>query len=285
MRKLILLAVVLTSWLFTTKSIANTHRLKDSVKTVHTLDGNINEWNIGKFDSDPITKTLYSADNDGENLYVAMKIADQAIQYKIMSQGMSMFIDKKGKKRENATVQFPIKKAVDGFSGRGGGGGPRLQGGQQYSKEMRELFTARLLFLKVFSMENLDDDKTMVISQPGLVNIAYSWDDENNMYIEYRVPLIFIAEPVSLNGKAISIGWKLHGGELPKAVAEADSKTVTTTTQIVGVPAGTTPSSSSSSRGGRGGGGGRSGAIVNYGSFPEPEVKEHSMWTKYVVAF
>ncbi len=210
--------------------------------------GKIDEWKIEKFETHPETKMQYAVDHDGENLYVAVKITDQFVQSRIMAFGMNMFIDKKGKKKEGSGIEFPLKTPIGGFNRGGGGGDPR---------EAREKKASTMIFLKAFGLDNLEEDKLYLVSQPGLVNVDFSWDEADNMYIEYVVPFTYIGSTASLNGKPLSIGWKMREGATgtPGTGEGTASASGPIMTRIAPVSAGTSPSA------GRGGGSnGRGGA-------------------------
>ncbi|MES2329202.1 MAG: hypothetical protein V4539_06325 [Bacteroidota bacterium] len=277
MRKLLLLAFMPMACMLAKKTLAHSYKLIDSVKVVHVTDGNIDEWKIEKFETDPVTKIQHCVDHDGENLYVAMKISDQLLQTRIMTQGMSLLIDKKGKKREGSGIQFPAKVSINGLTRGGGGSDP---------KQIREKNASMMVFFKAFGLDNLEEEKLYVISQPGLVNINFGWDDADNMYIEYAVPYIFLGSTASLNGKPLSIGWKIPeggGGGGRSSAGASSSGVTTTTTSIVGVPAGSSPPTTSS-RGGRGGAG-RGGGGGSFEAPQESSVKSSYVWTKYVLTF
>ncbi|MDB5210974.1 MAG: hypothetical protein JWQ30_1801 [Sediminibacterium sp.] len=282
MRKLLLLAFMPMACMLAKKTFAHSYKLIDSVKVVHVTDGNIDEWKIEKFETDPETKIQHCIDHDGENLYVAMKISDQLLQAKIMTQGMSLLIDKKGKKKEGAGIQFPVKVPINGLNRGGGGSDP---------KQIREKNASMMVFFKAFGLDNLEEEKLYVISQSGLVNINFGWDEADNMYIEYAVPFIFIGATASLNGKPLSIGWKIPesgggsgGGSSAAASSTPNNVVATTTTRVVAVPAGSAPpTSNTSSRGGRGGGAGRGGG--GFEAAQESSGRNSYVWTKYVLTF
>jgi hypothetical protein len=76
----------------------------------HILDGKINEWPAQKFETDIPTEIKYALDNDARNLYIAMTIPDFQIQMKMMRQGMQLYIDLKGKKKQGKGIEFPVKR-------------------------------------------------------------------------------------------------------------------------------------------------------------------------------
>lgn len=277
MRKLLLLAFMPMACMLATKTMAHPYYANDSAKVAHVTDGKLDEWKIEKFETDPTTKMQYAVDNDGENLYVAVKITDQFVQGRIMAFGMNMFIDKKGKKKEGTSIEFPLKSSMGAFNRGGGGGGS--------PKEAREKKASTMIFLKAFGFDNLEEDKIYLVSQPGLVNLDFSWDEADNMYIEYAIPFIYIGPTASLKDKPLSIGWKMRegaGGSGPSAGSNGSAPTATTT-QLVAVPAGSAPPTGRSS-GGRGGGG-RLGSNLGTTESRESNFKETYVWTKYVLTF
>jgi hypothetical protein len=285
MRKLLLLAFMPMACMLAAKTMAHPYSANDSAKVAHVTDGKIDEWKIEKFETDPTTKMQYAVDHDGENLYVAVKISDQFVQGRIMAFGMSMFIDKKGKKKEGSGIEFPLKSSMGGFN-RGGGGGAS-------PREARDAKASTMIFLKPFGMENLEE-KLYLVSQPGLVNLDFSWDDADNMYIEYVVPFIYIGSTASLKDKPLSIGWKMREGAAAGQGGQggapgSETPGGTTTTRIAAVPGGSTPSAGTTTIGRGGGGNGRGGArtSANLGTTEsrESNFKETSVWTKYVLTF
>ena len=289
MKKLILAVVLSLACLIATNTMANTNRGTDSAKVNHQVDGNINEWKIEKFETDKETQVLYAVDHDAGNLYLAMKIADQRMQMKMMMNGMRLFVDKKGKKKEGTGIEFPVKREGEGggFGGRGGGGGGRnaatSESGERTApdpKEMRERMSTMMILLKTFGFDD-QEDKVQLISEPNGINLAFDWDDANNMYIEYLIPMKFLGKNDELNNKPLGIGWKINGVSF-----SGGGGSTGTTTQLIAVPAG------SGSRGGGGGGGGgsrtgrgASAQSVDFGSSTDSRFKEQSIWTKYVLTF
>lgn len=117
-----------------------------------------------------------------------------------MTQGNKLFINKKGKRKEGTGIEFPVKReeSTGGFGvheGRGAVG----EAGKTDPKEMRARLAANLIFLKTSGLAD-QEDKTLVIGEPGEIGLAYNWDEENNFYIEYRIPLHLIDAPSSLAG-------------------------------------------------------------------------------------
>ena len=76
----------------------------------HVLDGKTNEWPLQKFETDVRTEIRYAVDNDPQYLYLALVIPNSRTQIRIMRQGMELFLDAKGKKKESKGIEFPVKE-------------------------------------------------------------------------------------------------------------------------------------------------------------------------------
>lgn len=252
-------------------------RVSDSARINHVLDGNIHEWNPGRFETDKETNTQYAVDHDANNLYLAIKVTDQQLQMKMMSLGMDLYMDNKGRKREKTGISFPLKRETGG----GFGGARSAEGGRPDPKEMRERLAATMILLKTFGFDD-KEEQNQLISQPNSINLAFDWDEANNFYIEYLVPLSFLGGQGALTGKTLGIGWKINGMEMQNTGAP-----IGVTTQLVGVSAGSgRPSGGGSGRtgGARAGGGNTGGGGAGFGSV-DSRMKEQRFRTSYVMSF
>src|SRR4030095_130857 len=183
----------------------------DTIPIVHILDGNIMEWPQEKFTIDKTTKIRYAVDNDSQMLFLALNIPDRTAQEIIMQKGMSLFIDVKGKKKENHGVEFPL--GMENVSNIGN--------------------------MKVFGFTNTEPVIQNVKTE-GTINIAIGWDSSYALNIEYIVPLkMFESSVAELNNKKISIGWKLKENDM----AGNSGTPVSTNFTLVAVqaPAGSRP--------------------------------------------
>ena len=172
----------------------------DTSIITHALDGNIAEWPAEKFTNDKATNIRYAVDNNSQTLFLAVNISGKNEQQRIMQQGMSLFVDVKGKKRENRGVQFPLG--------------------------MESGFTIEKM--KVFGFSNGEPSEQNVKTE-GTINIAVAWDTAYAMSIEYNIPLGMLETSTSeLKDKKISIGWKIN--EIMNTTQPAN-----VTSRIVGV--------------------------------------------------
>ena len=183
----------------------------DTTTIIHSLDGNIEEWPADIFTTDEATKIRYAVDNNDQILFLAIKIPENVTQKKIMQQGMKLFIDTKGKKREGRGVEFPLKTET----------------------------AASIDNMRVFGLGN-SSELVQSIKIEGTINIAIAWDSSFKMNIEYNIPLKMLENSITeLNNKKISIGWKIDEPDMPGN----GSQPVRTTSRLVAVPVpeGSTP--------------------------------------------
>ena len=182
----------------------------DTTIVTHLLDGNTTEWPAEKFMTDKTTRIDYAVDNDNQTLFLAINVPDQNTQKRVMQEGLSLYIDTKGKKKESRGIEFPVKMET----------------------------LASIEYMKLFGFGN-GEPATLSIKTEGTANIAIGWDSSFVMHIEYTIPLKMLEATVAdLNNKKISIGWKLEQSEMPPAT----SQTVTrTSTELVGLRGTTRP--------------------------------------------
>lgn len=254
---------------FTTQpSVASPKNYIDTAHhVVHVLDGNIKEWSNNKFETDDVSKVQYCIDHDAVNLYMALKIPDEVTQIKIMTQGMKMFIDKKGKRKESTGVEFPIKRPNEGPM--------RMQGpGSTDMAAIKESVTPWMIFLKTFGL-NDTPDKSQLVSTENSINIAFDWDEAGILSIEYRAPFDLLGGRAAVDGKPLAIGWKILGSEEVRRPTVIQS-------EIIAVPA-----NGATSRAGTG----RNSniALASAGrDFPQPATRrgpDQNFWTTYTPSF
>jgi hypothetical protein len=276
MRKLIPQAILLTACLYATETRAGLAPVTDTAKTIHAIDGNTSEWKTDKFETNKEVGVEYAVDNDANFLYVVLKVPDQRTQMKLMMQGMNLYIDRKGKKREAAGVEFPIKPAgpLANFSrGARNGNSPDGAPAPPDPKAMREALSGNMIVLKKFGFEDQPDMLQPAV-QDGSVNVSFDWDAADALVIEYLIPMSYIGKNADLNGKPLGIGWKILGITMP------ESRPIGTTSTVVGRP-GAGGGSSAGRPGSRPG----SGPSPEFSQSNDPRFKDQNFWTKYTLNF
>jgi hypothetical protein len=262
----------------------------DSGKIQHTMDGLPTEWPADRFQTDADTHISYAFDNDENDLYVVMKIADMPEQMKLMRMGMRLFIDLKAKKKENMGIEFPVKRDPTQGGGFSGGGGSRPPQGEESGdgggdrrkfdiKAMRERMALNMVSMKTFGFEGQDEPKEIGLTMFNKANLVYNWDSLEVMSIEYKIPLGTIDDIKSLDNKNITIGWKIFGVEIPSGGAGAGGGAGG------GFPGGGRSSGGRPGAGRTASGGGGGGSTTDRQANFEKMREEQSLWGKYTFVF
>jgi len=227
---------------------------RDTTIISHLLDGNTAEWPPEKFVTDKATKMDYAIDNDSQTLFLAINIPEKSIQKKVMQEGMNLYIDTKAKKKENKGIEFPVK--------------------------MENISSTENM--KLFGFDNAEPF-IQNIKTEGTANIAIAWDSSSILHIEYSIPLKIIEKDLSeLNNKKISIGWKIEENKMTNSNTIQSSnnttQSVSTSTRLVGVPAGSKPPPANPPI--------RSSGPSQNDPFAQPSTgKTQSIWATYIIEF
>ena len=226
---------------------------RDTTIISHLLDGNTAEWPPEKFVIDKSTKMEFAIDNDNQTLFLAINIPDRSIQKKLMQEGMNLYIDTKGKKKENKGIEFPVK--------------------------MENISNTENM--KLFGFSNAEPF-IQNIKTEGTANIAIAWDSSSVLHIEYNIPMKIFEENLSeLNNKKISIGWKIEENKTTSNTTAQPinnpTQSVSTTSRLVGVPAGSRPPSNPPIR--------SSGPIQNDPFAQSSTGRVQSIWATHIIVF
>ena len=230
---------------------SSTNAATDTSAIIHKMDGVPDEWPADRFATDKETGIRFAVDNDALNLYITMSITDQPEQAKIMEMGMRLFIDLKGKRKQNLGVEFPIQRN-------------NLRSDLDGLRMMLSLDPK----MKLFGFTESGSAEQNLVTG-GDINIAFGWDSTNAMNIEYLIPLTMLEpEIISLKQKIISIGWKINGVEMPVASATPSSTSLGgLPNNGISRPAGNKP------------------ATTTNPAEMENRMKEQFIWTKYIFSF
>ncbi len=128
------LPVLLFIFFVITSCKSTLYQTKWQDKTV-TADGNPKEWEIPLRFYDSKSKLSYTITNDLENLYICMRITEDASQVKVMKAGMQVWIDTTGSNKQLTGILFPQRppettdNATHSSSETGSNGGGKHNGG------------------------------------------------------------------------------------------------------------------------------------------------------------
>ena len=264
MKILLLLPIIaLQNFSYPTKVHFSTISVKYTTGISHLTDGNTGEWPNEKFETNKETGIQYAVDNDKQTIFLALRVPGVNTQKKMMRQGMDLYIDIKGKKKENRGISFPLILENERI--------PDNQQSNQESPQNNNQSLISFAYMKIFGFSDIAPFAQQ-LQLDGTANIAFTWDSSHIMHIEYNIPLKMLDEsPSLLNQKNISIGWKIKGIDVP-----TNNNAVRTTTTIVGRPAGSSPPSN------------RPIGSVNSANSPDQtnldkEIREQMFWTKFTI--
>jgi len=206
---------------FRNRTFFNNYQSFSSTDTAihHVLDGKANEWPVQKFETDVRSEIKYAVDNDPQNLYLALIIPNSRTQMRIMRQGMELYLDTKGKKKESKGIEFPVKEGrsqEDNFNNFRGQ--QTEQGNKEESREerkatmkaMRAAMAINLVAMKVFGLSN-NEPEEQGLQMEGSANVAFAWDSTDAMNIEYKIPISLLGNFSALQQKELNVGLKLNG--------------------------------------------------------------------------
>lgn len=204
------------------------------------------------------TKTGWMSYNDSTHMYFAFSFFDPRFQTRVLTTGMTVFVDTTGKMKEGCFVRFPlIKREIIS-----GGGGQKIQP-RQGAQRQRERTSTEMLLEQAQGFElqwakgkdtiqvNPSTDKTGFKTSIGL-------DSANalNMVIGIPLRLIQPAGMAALDDMVIGLRFgQIQSGQ-GQAGGRQQSSGVSQQAVLGGANAGTAGSAGSGGRGRRGGGGG-----------------------------
>jgi hypothetical protein len=237
-----------------------------NAQTKHAIDGSLDEWKTATFTTDDETQLSYAMDNDKQSLFIAIKVRPLPMQMKMSRNGMQLFIDVKGKKRESIAINYPAT-----FINASGGERPPMgEDGKPDMKAMQERMAALMGFYKTAGFEDSKEDALLQIAQEGEgILIGGAWDDSSALIIEYAIPFAALGGADKVAGKQIALGWKINAAQASSGNNFSPASTK------MSKPGASTKNGNISSgipNAGPSGGGGRA-----------EFAKEQSVWAKYDV--
>jgi hypothetical protein len=213
---------------------------------------------------------LYYISNDRDNLYIDLKIEDSGVQYKILQDGMAVWINVDGKSRKEAGIRFPLGARL--------AKGPGMQGNE-----------SPLAIAKVIQVIGLSGAEREMIPADNPDNFSGSvkYDSQGILFYYLRMPLTRIPFLKNKTGDGLEpFTLGIEYGGIPVVGSRP-------TGQMPQMPADMPPSgrSGGGGRGGsRGGGGGRSGGGMpggnmggGSGNFQPPAAETSTiLWLKNI---
>jgi hypothetical protein len=152
-------------------------------------------------------KFYYYFSNDGENLYITLRIFEQEVQRQILFKGLSIWVDTDGKKSKKTGLRYPViqrSQEMDNRSqqenqrpsqqGRNEGAMPGRQGAPGGMQRGDGFFSGRNMQLPEGSkieLTGFGSNGRQIISadEPGSFRANMKMDKEGNMWYQVSIPL------------------------------------------------------------------------------------------------
>jgi hypothetical protein len=195
-----------------------------------TVDGNNKDWPSPYPEYDDKAMLGYAVSNDKENLYITVETGDPATQLKILKNGLTVWIDRKGDKDEVTAINFPIPARDENTTAaakkdrpsrgqwqQGQGSGQDKQRFELEDKVRNALIDANEYSLQGFKSCNLQYP-IMVKDTCGIV-VRIGLDADNELVWEAVVPFkTFYFKPEITRadkGKPLSVCFETEGMKRP----------------------------------------------------------------------
>lgn len=153
-----------------------------------TVDGYANDWPETFRYYDGNTMLQFSIANDSNYFYLCLKANEQYTQRNLLRSGLAIWVDPKGKKKEQAGVVFPMKKehgAPDAHER------PEYQDPGAPRRAMNQMKQHVLLTqnsMLLFGLTPSGKDEVPLKNNEYGIQAGLSWDTLDIMTLEYRIP-------------------------------------------------------------------------------------------------
>lgn len=155
-------------------------------------DGLLNDWQDSLLSYNEETKLHYSLANDETNIYLALKSASKEDLSKILAGGISFSANIENKKKDPATVIFPVLDRTPGKN--------RNVKEQPEMEEMQKRVLSRIKDIKVTGFKEIIDGGISLQNSYG-IRAAAAFDKNGNLVQEIIIPLSLLN--LSLTGNEL----------------------------------------------------------------------------------
>ncbi len=199
-------------------------------------DGYNNDWPSPYPEYDDKAMLGYVVSNDKDNIYISVETGDPATQLKILKQGLTVWIDRKGNKDEITAINYPIPMTEEHkantaahdpsrpssmhMQGQSGGGA-----GSSQDRQRMELEDRVRRMLPRANQYSLQGFKSCNLQYPILENdscgvvVRMALDSDNELVWEATIPFkaFYFKNEITRadRGKAISICFETTGEKRP----------------------------------------------------------------------
>ncbi|MFZ1808876.1 MAG: hypothetical protein WAU36_16715 [Cyclobacteriaceae bacterium] len=181
---------------------ASSDKLKQSTQQIE-VDGMSDDWpQLDYFNKD--LGIVYGVSYDNSHLYVIAKTYEENAKQRIVSSGLTVWIDANGKKKKNIGVKYPIMK------GALGNGNRERNGGQKKTLEEDKLNSVML--------QGIFSDEMQIVQKSNLnidLDVEIKFDSMQDLVYEIKVPLALLKQNAKNDLKRIAIGFEVSGSARP----------------------------------------------------------------------
>lgn len=183
-----------------------------------TIDGSNKDWPSPYPEYDDKAQIGYAVSNDKDNLYITVETGDPATQLKIIKEGLTVWIDRKGEKNELTAINFPIPdntKESSSTHQSSGSGQYQGQSSAQQQKQRMDLEDRVKKAMEGANQYSLQGFKSCNLQFPIMENdtcgikVRMAIDEDNELVWEAVVPFkTFYFKPELTRpdrGRAVSV--------------------------------------------------------------------------------
>ncbi len=172
-------------------------------------DGSLKDWPDSLTSYNEETRLHYSLANDETNIYLALKSTSKEDLSKILAGGISFSANIEDKKKDPATVIFPVLDRTPGKN--------RNVKEQPEMEEMQRRVLSRIKDIKVTGFKEIIDGGISLQNSYG-IRAAAAFDKDNNLVQEIIIPLSLLNLSSSGND-LVTYNIKINGVQSPAGLA------------------------------------------------------------------
>lgn len=170
------------------------------------IDGRLDDWGDSlRYEHAP-QQFHYYIKNDGEHVYIAIRVHDKDRQMQIFAQGMAFMVNTKGKKRDGPTVYFPVADRLAFRSIMSADNDDRPE-------DMRKGALAAIRAIHVMRFEDVLDGQISLENTYG-IHAQATLDTTDALCVEMVVPLERLGVSID-DGGELAFNVKINGVMAP----------------------------------------------------------------------
>lgn len=173
-----------------------------------TIDGDINEWNVAPAFEDHSTGITASLQADSSHLYIAIHIMNQAAQYKMLRNGLDVYLDTSTTKKQNILISYPVAAQYNDMPG------AAPADNASANTNPKKALIQKATIMQTRGLLNFRDGMHLKKNENG-PSAVIAEDGNNNLVYEAAVPLREImGEGFHFTGSnplRIGLGFRIHG--------------------------------------------------------------------------